>query len=33
MIVFALLFCLNSLRRMAWGMPIEWKQRQYKISK
>jgi chlorobactene glucosyltransferase len=33
MIVFALLFCLNSLWRMAWGMPIEWKQRQYKISK
>ncbi len=33
MVVFSLLFCLNSLWRIAWGMPIEWKQRQYKISK
>ncbi len=33
MIVFGLLFCLNSLWRMAWGMPIEWKQRQYRVSK
>jgi len=33
MIVFALLFCLNSLWRIAWGMPIEWKQRQYKVTK
>ena len=33
MILFSLLFCLNSLWRIAWGMPIEWKQRQYKISK
>jgi hypothetical protein len=33
MVVFGLLFCLNSLWRIAWGMPIEWKQRQYRISK
>ena len=33
MIVFALLFCLNSLWRIAWGLPISWKQRAYKISK
>jgi chlorobactene glucosyltransferase len=33
MVVFSLLFCLNSLWRIAWGLPIEWKQRQYKISK
>jgi len=33
MVLFGLLFCLNSLWRIAWGMPIEWKQRQYKISK
>ena len=33
MIVFALLFCLNSLWRIARGLPIEWKQRQYRISK
>jgi chlorobactene glucosyltransferase len=33
MVVFALLFCLNSLWRIAWGIPIEWKQRHYRISK
>ena len=33
MIVFGLLFCLNSLWRIAWGLPISWKQRAYRISK
>jgi chlorobactene glucosyltransferase len=33
MVVFGLLFCLNSLWRIARGMPIEWKQRQYRVSK
>jgi chlorobactene glucosyltransferase len=33
MVVFGLLFCLNSLWRIAWGLPIEWKQRQYRISR
>ncbi len=33
MVVFGLLFCLNSLWRIAWGMPIEWKQREYRISR
>lgn len=30
MIVFALLFCLNSLWRIARGLPIRWKQREYR---
>jgi chlorobactene glucosyltransferase len=33
LIVFALLFCLNSLWRIAWGLPIVWKQRAYRPSR
>jgi chlorobactene glucosyltransferase len=33
LIVFALLFCLNSLWRIAWGLPIVWKERAYRPSR
>jgi chlorobactene glucosyltransferase len=33
LIFFALLFCLNSLWRIAWGLPVVWKQRAYRPSK
>jgi chlorobactene glucosyltransferase len=33
LIVFALLFCLNSLWRIAWRLPIVWKQRAYRPSR
>jgi chlorobactene glucosyltransferase len=33
LILFALLFCLNSLWRIAWGLPIVWKERAYRPSR
>jgi chlorobactene glucosyltransferase len=33
MVVFGLLFCLNSLWRIAWKLPIGWKERAYRVNR